>query len=82
MYKYPPSAGIGHDTRAEKVVMRDIVFAFVKGFTWSIALNRNTGKIEKAAKYRALSNTAERTARCKDPRGAIMSRRIPRKPIA
>ena len=81
MYRYPPNAGIGHDTNAEKVVMRDIVFAFAYGFTWSIAFTRNVGSTENAAKYLVLSDTADNTVECNDPLGENMRTVTPNNPI-
>jgi len=82
VYKYPPTAGIGHETRAENVIVIDMIFACAKGSTSSTALNRSTGMIEKAARNRALSNTADRIARNIHSLGAIISTTRPRKPLA
>lgn len=81
MYNSPPNAGMGQETRAENVIVRDIIFACARGLTSSTVLNMRTGKIEKVATNRALSNTVDKTARNMESLGAIASVTRPIEPL-
>jgi len=80
VYKYPPTAGTGHEAIAEKAVIRDMIFACAKGSASLTVLNMSTGIIEKTARNRILSNTTDTTAGNMDSLGAVVSTTRPRKP--
>ena len=79
-YKYPPTSGTGHDTKAENVIVKDMTLALARGFTSSIVLAKKTRKIENMAMNLALSRTAEMIAGIMKPLGDSMRVTMLRKP--